>query len=82
MKLARLISFAVLLLILFIFLTTPALAQCPMCRASAETSLKEGSTHALGLNKGILYLLAFPYLLCTTLFLLWYWNKKRVPVSV
>lgn len=73
-----------LLLVLFIALimTEPALAQCPMCKMSAESSLKEGSKHALGLNSGILYLLAFPYALCTTLFLLWYRQHRKNKLAV
>jgi hypothetical protein len=37
-------------------------AQCPMCRMSAESNLKEGGSDGKGLNKGILYMLAAPYL--------------------
>ena len=53
-----------------------AYAQCPMCRASAESSLKEGSSVAKGLNAGILYLFAAPYLLVGTVGLMW-WYKER-----
>jgi hypothetical protein len=66
-----------LLLVAVLFLAIPVLAQCPMCRATAESSLKEGATYALGLNKGILYLLAFPYILCSGIFLLWYRNYRK-----
>ncbi len=66
-----------LLLTAALIISNPALAQCPMCKASAETSIKEGSTHALGLNAGILYLLLFPYLLCSVIFLLWYRNYRK-----
>lgn len=37
-------------------------AQCPMCRMSAESNLKEGGSDGKGLNKGILYMLTAPYL--------------------
>lgn len=76
MKLKRVAGIAVLV-VLVLMMFFPAFAQCPMCRASAETSLQEGSTHALGLNRGILYLLTFPYLLCGVIFLLWYRQQKR-----
>jgi len=66
-----------LLLAVAVFVAVPAIAQCPMCRMSAESSLKEGSKHALGLNTGILYLLAFPYALCAALFLLWHRNNRK-----
>lgn len=60
-----------------LFTTEPCFAQCPMCKASAESSLKEGASFALGLNKGILYLLAMPYLLFSIIFLMWYKNYRR-----
>ena len=36
-------------------------AQCAMCRAVLET--EEGQTAAQGLNDGIIYLMAIPYIL-------------------
>ena len=36
-------------------------AQCSMCRAVLES--EEGQTTAKGINNGILYLMAIPYLL-------------------
>jgi hypothetical protein len=33
-----------------------------MCRTTAESDLSSGSSVAKGLNKGILYLMAIPYL--------------------
>lgn len=69
------------LLLLVLLLPESALAQCPMCKASAESSLKEGSRVAVGLNKGILYLLMMPYLFYGVLFLL-YWFKTRRKVVV
>jgi hypothetical protein len=67
----------VLALVLLVTLAPEsAMAQCPMCKASAESSMKEGSRVAIGLNKGILYLLMMPYLFYGVLFLL-YWFKTR-----
>lgn len=64
-------------LFLFLLLLGPdLLAQCPMCRASAETNLQEGGTEARGLNAGILYLLSAPYLLAGLLGYYW-WNNRR-----
>ncbi len=68
----------ILVLLLFVLLPDMSFAQCPMCKASVESSMKEGSTVALGLNKGILYLLSMPYLIFCVLFLLWYRNWKKV----
>lgn len=75
--------FTILLIFLFILISTePTMAQCPMCKASAEASIKGGSNVAKGLNKGILYLLAMPYLLFTVIFFMWYKNyRKKVVVG-
>ena len=54
-----------------------ALAQCPMCKAAAESSLKEGDTTALGLNTGILLLLSMPYLLAGIVGFLWLRAQRR-----
>ena len=53
------------------------LAQCPMCRLSAETNLAEGGTEGRGLNNGILYMLSLPYLLVATLGYIWWRNKRQ-----
>ena len=54
-------------------------AQCRMCAASAESNLRNGGTEGKGLNKGILYLLATPYLLVFSIAFL-YWKNKRKAV--
>lgn len=52
-------------------------AQCPMCKMSAESNLKSGGTAGKGLNAGILYMLAMPYLLVGAIGFVWYRNRKR-----
>jgi hypothetical protein len=64
--------------IILIALPTPAEAQCPMCRMSAEADLKNGGTNAKGLNAGIMYMLGFPYILLGTIGYIWYNNRRRV----
>lgn len=54
-----------------------AVAQCAMCKASAETSLKEGNKSAAGLNSGIMYMLLMPYLLVGGIGYYWYINNKK-----
>ena len=56
---------------------TTVQAQCPMCKMSAESNLKSGGTAGKGLNAGILYMLAMPYLLVGTIGFIWYRNRKR-----
>ncbi len=51
-------------------------AQCPMCRMAAESNLQNGGTAAKGLDMGILYLLAIPYLLVGTLGFIWWKNHR------
>lgn len=54
-------------------------AQCPMCRSSVESAMKdEGNTKGLGLNDGILYLLAVPYLAVAVIGGVWYVKKRRM----
>ncbi len=38
-----------------------AFAQCSVCRTSLESDLKNGGSIGTGLNTGILYLMAIPY---------------------
>lgn len=52
-------SFLFFLFTLFFFLKSKA--QCAMCRAVLES--EEGQTAAEGINDGIVYLMAIPYIL-------------------
>lgn len=65
-----------LLVFLMIIFVVSSDAQCPMCRMSAESNLKNGGTMGTSLNFGILYLLALPYSLAMVLGYLWYKNRK------
>lgn len=69
-----------LLLISFtLTLVTPLAtnAQCPMCRMSAESNLKNGGQSGKGLNNGILYMLATPYLIIGGVAYVWYRNRRK-----
>jgi hypothetical protein len=52
-------------------------AQCPMCRMSLESNLKNGGTAGKGINAGILMLLMTPYLLVGGIAYVWYRNRKN-----
>ncbi|MGB4958787.1 MAG: hypothetical protein WBO36_04875 [Saprospiraceae bacterium] len=52
-------------------------AQCPMCKISAESNLRDGGTAGKGLNTGILYMFVMPYILVGTLGYIWYRNRKQ-----
>lgn len=55
----------------------PLPAQCPMCRMSAESNLQNGGTAGKGLNNGILYMLATPYLLVGLIGYVWWRNRRK-----
>ncbi len=53
-------------------------AQCPMCRSAVESAMQnEDNTVGVGLNKGILYLLASPYLIVAFVGGLWYRKNRK-----
>ena len=59
-------------------------AQCAMCTATVESNLKSGGTTGSGLNGGIIYLLAVPYLAMAAIGILWYkkYRKKNVALNI
>jgi len=68
--------FSAILLIGLLFVSEAASAQCPMCRASASTSLEAGSNNMRGINRGILYLFFAPYFLVGSLGYIWWRSEK------
>ena len=66
-----------LLLVVFLVAVPDLAAQCPMCRATAESNLANGGTEGQGLNQGILYLLGMPYVLVGTIAFIWWRNRKK-----
>ncbi|QNL51358.1 hypothetical protein H8S90_07215 [Olivibacter sp. SDN3] len=61
---------------------TNSYAQCAMCTMSAEQSVQNGNTQGKGLNKGILFLLAMPYLAVGAIGYLWYKKYRRKRASI
>ena len=72
----RLILTAVIALMLISW-SSDLLAQCPMCRIAAESNLKGGGTAGKGLNGGILYMLAAPYVLVAVSGYIWYTKIRK-----
>ena len=68
----KFISFKAFLLLCFLLPVIDTVAQCPMCKLSAEKS-----DFKQGLNIGILYLLFFPVLLMGGILVYWYLNRKK-----
>jgi len=75
-----------ILFVLVVLVLTPELteAQCAMCKAAVQSSEGQKNSVAAGINKGILYLMAVPYLLLMFIFRkqivsLWKtWRGKQV----
>ncbi len=67
----------VLSLLLIVLFGTELSAQCPMCRISAESNLSNGGTAGQGLNAGILYLFATPYLVAGIIGFIWYRHRRN-----
>lgn len=68
----------VALIILLIVNVANGYGQCAMCRANVESNMKSGENSiGAGLNTGILFLMAIPYLLAAVGFGIWYFHRRR-----
>jgi hypothetical protein len=67
---------------LMILSVVPAKAQCAMCTATVESNSKSGNHATKGLNSGILYLLAAPYLAVAACGFIWYKKYRRKNVTL
>ena len=74
---------AVLAGLAMLFFSLDAEAQCAMCKASIESSVKEGEASVgAGINNGILYIMGIPYLLIAAAgFFIYKHNKKLMRVD-
>ena len=67
---------------LFLIIFTKNLnAQCAMCKAAVEANLKDGGSAGAGLNQGILYLMATPYIAMLLFGALYYLQKRKKQTS-
>jgi hypothetical protein len=60
----------------------PVKAQCAMCSATVETNSQNGNKTTNGLNNGIMYLLAAPYLAVGIVGYIWYKKYRRKNVEL
>ena len=68
----------IFLIFLFIY-SAQSFAQCAMCKSVVESNIEGGSDIGTGLNDGILFLMAMPYLALLIIAFAWIrYNKKRV----
>lgn len=72
-------TFIYLFIIVLSVLFNPvaANAQCSMCTINAEQGTQNGNTQGKGLNNGIIYLLAIPYLLIAGMGIVWYKTYRK-----
>ena len=76
----RISAFYKVLALFLLFQVSDVSAQCPMCKASLESNIKsktEEKKIGSGINKGILYLLAMPFLAAGSITGAYFYNKKR-----
>lgn len=75
MKKLKIVLFS---LLLFIANCQLSMAQCAMCKGAVETNMSTGrNVIGNGINAGIAYLFAFPYLIVGVIAYLWYRNSKK-----
>lgn len=73
----KLLTLLTLFAVQVLLFTQETVAQCAMCQATVESSMSEGAGIGAGLNAGILYLAAFPYLVLGGIAYFWYRNSKK-----
>ena len=76
-KMLKILRGSILVIALMCMANIAVEAQCPMCRMSLESNLKNGGTAGKGINTGILFLLMTPYLLVGGIAFVWYRNKRN-----
>jgi hypothetical protein len=69
-------SVKLVIVFILLFVVDFAFGQCSMCRAVSESNLKGGGSAAVGLNNGIMYLMAFPYIMIGMVAFLWYRHRQ------
>jgi hypothetical protein len=66
------------LAISFLLIEVESNAQCAMCRTTLENNVSNGDIGiAAGINFGILYLFAAPYLIISLIAFFWYRTSKN-----
>ena len=68
----------ILILLFLAALVGESYAQCAMCKSVVESNIDGGSAIGSGLNDGILYLMAMPYLALGIIAFAWSRYNKRV----
>ncbi|MBC7915598.1 MAG: hypothetical protein H7Y07_15915 [Pyrinomonadaceae bacterium] len=72
----------VICFLVFVTISADVFAQCSMCTLNAENSVQHGNTQGKGLNNGIMYLLAAPYLAVAVVGFIWYKKYRRKNILI
>ncbi|MFN3403575.1 MAG: hypothetical protein ACK40G_05720 [Cytophagaceae bacterium] len=75
------VIFAWVMLTFMLSINSAAIAQCSMCKATIKENVEKGEGVGNGINKGILYLMAIPYIAGGTIAYLWYRSSKKNKVN-
>ena len=73
----KIFFFAILIVLFVLTGMADLMAQCPMCKMSAESNMRNGGTAGAGLNAGILYMLVAPYLIAGGIAFWWWRNRTQ-----
>jgi len=79
------VKFLVLIIAVFglaVTFSVTAKAQCAMCTTAVESNSQAGKTTTKGLNHGIMYLLAAPYLAIGVVGFIWYKKYRRKDITL
>ena len=78
------LKFVILLFVVTLFAGSVQIvnAQCAMCTVAVESNAKSGATATKGLNNGIMYLLAAPYLAIGVVGYVWYKKYRRKNILI
>jgi hypothetical protein len=84
MKLNKKYIIVIVILVLLISLPNLVDAQCAMCQANVKTAMQneKGNAIGTGLNNGILFLLASPYVLIGTALIIWRKKSKKQNLAI
>ena len=69
------------LFIIGVLISVQSTSQCAMCKAVVEANLESGDDIGSGLNDGILYLMATPYIFVLLFGIFFYLQKRKKAVK-
>jgi len=67
----------ILIIILVLIFVIDSQAQCAMCKSVVESNMENGDTIGGGLNDGILYLMAMPYISLALIAFFWFRHNRK-----